>query len=136
MRASRRNPSLSARTAVFGLFNFLATPITPPGTKVLVHLKLDQVTTFGAHTIDGWYVGPSLEHYRYLKCYITDTGGTRDADTVELFPHKIPLTSVSTDNYLRQAATDLASILKLSLPNLPWYQLLNMGRLLIMYTCI
>ena len=63
LRASRQNPFLSAYDAVFGVFNFAATPLTLPGTKVLIHLKPDQVATFGTHAIDSWYVGPFLEDY-------------------------------------------------------------------------
>ena len=118
LRASRRNPSLSAHTAVFGVFNFAATPLAPPGTKVLVHLKPDQVSTYGVHVLDGWYIGPSLEHYRCLKCYIPETKGTRDSDTVEFFPSKFPLPHITTDDYLRQAATDIVSILKCKLSKL------------------
>ena len=35
--SSRKNPSLSSHTAINGNFNFNATPLAPPGTKVLVY---------------------------------------------------------------------------------------------------
>ena len=38
LRSARSNPALSAYAYVFGNFNFAATPIAPPGTKVVAHL--------------------------------------------------------------------------------------------------
>lgn len=88
LRSSRRNLSLSAHAAIFGHFNFNAIPLAPPGTKVVVHHKKRK--TFGVHGLDGWYVGPSMHHYRCYCCFIPSTGGTMHADTVDFFPEKKP----------------------------------------------
>ena len=40
LRVSRANPKLSAFTYFFGEFNYSVTPLIPPGTKILTHLKL------------------------------------------------------------------------------------------------
>jgi hypothetical protein len=37
LRASRRNPKVSAYSILEGTFDFNATPMAPPGTKVLIH---------------------------------------------------------------------------------------------------
>ena len=39
LRSSRVNPKLSAYVYMFGEFNFSSTPLVPPGTKVVVHIK-------------------------------------------------------------------------------------------------
>ena len=39
LRPSIINPTLSEHAQLHGLFDFNATPFTPPGTKVIVHLK-------------------------------------------------------------------------------------------------
>ena len=70
LRPSRINPRLSAYAYLFGLFDFNRTPLAPAGTKVLVHEKSRQRASWANHGIQGWYVGPSLEHYRCVKCYI------------------------------------------------------------------
>ena len=70
-----------------GKFNFNATPLDPLGTKVLVHLKPEQRTSFVAHGIDAWYVRPSLNYYRCYNCWMPETSGTRDTYNVDLFPH-------------------------------------------------
>jgi hypothetical protein len=62
LRRSRLHPQLSAHAALFGQFDFNKTPMAPPGTRVLVHEKPDKRGTWAPHGIDGWYVGPALEH--------------------------------------------------------------------------
>ena len=112
VRSSRRNPSLSAHAAIFGSFNFQATPMAPPGTRVIIHLKPAQRASFGAHGLDGWYIGPALDHYRCYTCFVPSTNAERHPDTVEFFPVVNPIPSISTDSYLRQAADDILYILK------------------------
>jgi hypothetical protein len=67
LRTSRMNPKLSAYAQVHGQIDFNVTPIGPPGTKVQVHNKPDTRESFQPHGSDGWYVGPSLHHYRNYK---------------------------------------------------------------------
>ena len=111
LRNSRVNPKLSSWAYLFGNFDFNATPLVPPGTKILLHLKSKVRGSWSYHGEEGWYVGPSLEHYRCVKCFIPKTSRTRDADTVEFFPHKIPIPSFSTESLLRQTAVDMVSLL-------------------------
>ena len=62
LRSSRRQPNISAYAATFGNFNFNRTPIAPPGNRVLVHEITEQYASFAPHGVDGWYIGPSLDH--------------------------------------------------------------------------
>ena len=112
LRNSRVNCKLSAYAYLFGHFDFNATPLAPPGTRILLHLKPAKRTSWGFHGEEGWYIGPSLEHYRCVKCFMPTTGTVRDADTVEFFPHKIPIPVLTTDSCLRQAATDIVELLR------------------------
>jgi hypothetical protein len=63
LRSSRVNSKLSAYAYLHGHFDFNKTPLAPMGTKVLVHLKPDQRPSWAYHGTEGWYVGPSMEHY-------------------------------------------------------------------------
>lgn len=109
LRSARRNLSLSAHAAIFGQFNFNATPLAPPGTKVVVHHKNRK--TYGVHGLDGWYIGPSMHHCRCYECFIPSTGGKMNADTVEFFPQHIPFSNVTSEQYLHHAASDILHIL-------------------------
>ena len=48
LRTFRINPNLSAHAFLFGNYNFNATPIAPPGTKVVVHIKVNNRPTWGS----------------------------------------------------------------------------------------
>ena len=64
LRNSRLHPHLSAYAHLFGPFDFNATPMAPPGTKVLIHEKPHQRATWAPYGVEGWYVGPAINHYR------------------------------------------------------------------------
>jgi hypothetical protein len=90
LRSSRIHPSLSAHASLFGQFDFNRTPLAPICTQIVAHSSADARTPFGEHGKVGWYIGPSLEHYRCWKCYFTDTAlHKRNVLNVDIFPGKI-----------------------------------------------
>ena len=112
LRASRINPQLSAYAYLFGEFDFNVTPLAPPGTRVVAHIKPAVRGTWAPNGEDAWYIGPSMQHYRCVNCYFPHTKATRDVDTVMFFPSTVPFPKVKIDDFLRQAATDIISILQ------------------------
>ena len=111
LRTSRANPNLSAYSYIHGIFNFAATPLAPPGTKVVAHLDPSQRGTHDLNGELGWYIGPALSHYRCVECYFPKTRATRICDTVTFFPQHVPFPTVTTQDYLKQAAEDIIHIL-------------------------
>ena len=111
LRASRINPKLSAYALLFGQFDYNKTPMVPPGTKVISHLKPTVRASWAANGEEGWTVGPSLSHYRCINCYFPHTRSQKDVDTVTFFPKTIRFPKISIDDFLRQAAMDIVSIL-------------------------
>jgi hypothetical protein len=111
LRSSRIHPSLSAHASLYGSYDFNRCPMAPPGTKIVAHVAADSRTTFGEHGKVGWYIGPSLEHYRCYKCYFPDTMKERDVLTVDFFPEKIPFPTFTQEDYLRQTAEDMLHLL-------------------------
>ena len=83
-----------------------------PGTKVLVHETSEQRGNFDFHGTEGWYVGPASDHYIFHCCYLPQSNRDRIAITVAWFPQNIPTPQVSTEDYLRQTASDMLHILK------------------------
>jgi hypothetical protein len=102
LRTSRINPNLSAYAQVFGQCNFAAHPLAPPGTHLLVHEKPDQRASWAPHAVDGWYIGPSLQHYRCHKVWIWSSKHERVSDTVTWLP-KTALVPLPTTAELIQA---------------------------------
>ena len=111
LRTSRVNPSLSAYAYLFGSFDFNKTPMAPPGTQVVIHEKPKQRTSWGYHGLDAWYTGPSLEHYRCIKCYVPSTRKQRVTDTAAFIPTVIPIPELRTKDMLKQAALDIVHLL-------------------------
>jgi hypothetical protein len=62
LRCSRINPGLSAYQQLYGNFNYNATPLAPPGTKVLILEPAAKRGTYDPHGTEGWYIGPALKH--------------------------------------------------------------------------
>jgi hypothetical protein len=80
------NPQLSAQSHMHGAFNFNRTPLTPQGTKVLIHKKPDTRGTWAPHAVEGWYLGPAMRHYRCYCVWAWNTNAERVANTLTWFP--------------------------------------------------
>jgi hypothetical protein len=89
LRTSRINPKLSAATHIFGQHDYKIAPMAPPGTVIIAHETPGRRQTWAPHGQDGWYIGPSLEHYRCYTAYITKTRSTRIVETVNFFSASI-----------------------------------------------
>ena len=68
LQTARVNPSLSAYAYLFGNFDYNRTPLVPLGTKVVAHTKTSKRASWELNGKQGWYIGPSLNHY----CCIQD----------------------------------------------------------------
>ena len=69
LRSSRAHRHLSAYSNLFDNFDFLRTPLAPPGTKVIFHNKPSQRASGAFHGQEGWYIGPTLDHYRNITAF-------------------------------------------------------------------
>jgi hypothetical protein len=111
LRTSRINPKLSAATHIFGQYDLNRAPMASPGTRIIAHETPARRRTWAPHGQDGWYIGPSLEHYRCYTAYITKTRSNRIVETVDFFPHKFTLPFPSSHEVATQAAADLTHAL-------------------------
>ena len=72
LHSAHNNPNLLSTYAyVHGNYNYNATPMAPPGTKVIIHNKATKWKSWALHSTDAWYsIGPSLQHHqkRYKIC--------------------------------------------------------------------
>jgi hypothetical protein len=70
-----QNILLSAFEVMEGSYLFDATPMVPPGTKVLLHLKLTRCKSWSFHASNSWYISPSLKHCHCICAIMEGTGG-------------------------------------------------------------
>ena len=112
LRSAHINPQLSAQELIFGTFNYNRTPMAPPGTKILIHVKPSVRASWSPHGIDGWYLGPAMEHYRCYRVYATETAAERIADTIAWFPEHVKMPTASSSEVITAAAADIIHALQ------------------------
>jgi hypothetical protein len=77
LRGSSFSPHVSAWHALRGPFSYTNTPLAPPGMKIVCFESPEKRHSWATHGVDGFYLGPALEHHRCYKVYITETRATR-----------------------------------------------------------
>eukprot|EP00957_Ditylum_brightwellii_P023091 1741827-Ditylum_brightwellii.AAC.1 len=68
-----------------------------------MHKRASKRSSWSYHGIEGWYIGPSLDHYHYMECFILSMGATADTDTLKLIENKIHIPSSSDKEVLQQS---------------------------------
>ena len=111
LRSSRIQPQISAHEHVFGPLDFRKTPFAPPGIKVLVHVRPQNRSSWAPHAVQGWYIGPSLDHYRCHRVWVPSTRSERISQTLSWFPHHVTMPVPTNNDMILAAAKDLTEAL-------------------------
>ena len=93
-------------------YDFIAHPIAPFGTLVVVHEKPADRGTWAPHGVKGWYLGPAMKHYHCWRTWIIHTQAERITDTIEWFPSPLKLPGRSPHAMVTAALHDLVTALK------------------------
>ena len=83
----------------------------PPGTRVVAHDNPSARSSWSPHEQAEWTICPSLEHYRLVKCYFPSTQAERNIQTATFSTKYITFLKVNLDDFLKQAAMDIITIL-------------------------
>jgi hypothetical protein len=108
MRASQINPEILAYEALNGPYDWNRYPLAPLGCKATVYKDEDTRGLWAARGIDGWYLGPSKDHYRCALYYIPETRAYRISGSTELFPQHCQLHNLTADQHFRALTDKLA----------------------------
>ena len=111
LRGARLNSKLSAYAFLFGQFDYNKTPLAPPGTKAVIHSKPTNRATWDYNGKVGYYIGPSMNHYRCMQFFMPQSKSIIHCDTVTFIPHLIPIPETSIEDFIRQAAGDIVTLL-------------------------
>ncbi len=112
LRQSKKNPSISAYQHVNGNFDYNKTPLAPLGCAVEMHESTNRRKSWDPHSLSGWYIGTSTEHYRCHKIFCKKTRSERISDTV-FFQHRyITQPTVMPEDQIVKAVGDLSSALR------------------------
>ena len=111
LRTSRLNPKLSIYSQLWGPFDFNRTPIAPLGTKLLNYEKPGPCEYWAPHAIDGWYIGPAMQHYRCFRVCATATNAERIVDTIVWYPNNYTMLHATSLDTATVATYDLTQAL-------------------------
>ena len=106
------NPALSVYAYLYGRYYFNKYPMLPPGTRIIVHNKPVNLKSWCHHVTPGWYIGPALDHYRSMQCYMPATGIVRITDTLQYIPNAFALPKTLIEVNLQQSIGYIVSIIK------------------------
>jgi hypothetical protein len=96
-------PTMSAWHHLFGPYNFDATPMGPAGCRVLIHTKASIRRLWENRCHEGFYIGPSLVHYRCYRVLNTHSGAVTISDAIKFRHHYLPTPELSTADKLLHA---------------------------------
>jgi hypothetical protein len=112
IRQSNATPNVSAYAHLSGPFNYNKMPLAPMGCEAQVHEKTDKHGTWAYHSVDGWYLFTSLEHYRTHNCHIKHTKSERLSDTVQFQHKRITNPTITHANKVMHALADCVKALQ------------------------
>jgi hypothetical protein len=84
---SNATPTVSAYAHLSGPFEYNKMLLAPMGCEAQIHKKTNKRGTWAYHSVDGWYLFTSPEHYPTHTCYVKATKSEHYLDTVR-FKHK------------------------------------------------
>jgi hypothetical protein len=87
-----------------------------------MHEKPDHRGSWSPHGLNGWYIGPAMEHYQSHRVYCSTTGHERISDTVDFFPKHCKIPGLSSVDAATRAALDLTHALRNPAPTTPLKQ--------------
>jgi hypothetical protein len=93
-------------------YDFIAHPIAPFGTLVVVHEKPADRGTWDPHGVKGWYLGPALHHHHCWRTWVIHTQAERITDTVEWFPSPLQIPGRNPHEMVTAALHDLISAVR------------------------
>jgi hypothetical protein len=103
IQQSNTTPNVSAYAHLSGPFNYNKIPLAPMGCEAQVHEKTNKRSTWAYHSVDGWYLFTSPEHYRTHNCHIKHTKSKQLSNTVQFQHKRITNPSIMHANKVIQA---------------------------------
>ena len=112
IRQSNATPTVSAYAHLCGPFDYNKMPLAPMGCNVQVHEKADSRGTWAYHTVEGWYINTSPEHYRTHTCHIKHTRCERLSNTVDFKHKRITNPSITNADKVMLAIREVVKTIK------------------------
>ena len=112
LQQSNTAPNVSAYTHLSGPFDYNKIPMSLMGCEVQVHEKTDKCGTWAYHSVYGWYLATSPEHYRTHRCHIKITNSERFTDNSHFRHKNITKPIITHTDKIMAAIADCAKAIK------------------------
>ena len=112
LRQSNATPTVSAYAHLSGPFDYNRMPLAPMGCDAQIHEKSDKRGTWDYHSVDGWYLYTSPEHYRTHNCAIKSTKSERLTDTIQFNHKRITKPTITHADKIMNAIADCMKNIK------------------------
>jgi hypothetical protein len=110
MRASCMDPSKSAYETLYGPYDWNQYPFAPVGCKAILYKNGNTRGLWASRGVNGWYLGPLMDHYHYNVYYILETCAYRNSGSTELFPQHCRLPDMYPHQHLCTLTNKLSKL--------------------------
>jgi hypothetical protein len=107
--ASCVNPAILAYEALNGPYDWNRYPLAPLGCKAVIYEDGNTRGSWASRGVDGWYLGPSLDHYRCKVYYVPETRAYHISGSTKLFPQQSQLPTFTPHQHLCELTDKLAA---------------------------
>jgi hypothetical protein len=91
-----------------GPYNWNRHPLAPLGCKAVVYEDEDTRESWASRGVDGWYLGPSKDHYRGDLYFIPETRVYGISGSTELFPQHCQIPCLTMQQHFWALTEELA----------------------------
>ena len=110
MRVSCIDQIISAYEQLNGPYNWNQYPLAPLGCKAVIYKDGNTRGSWASKGIDGWYLGPPLDHYQCSLFYVPETQAYCISGSAELFPQHCQILNMSPHQHLHALADELRNL--------------------------
>jgi len=103
---------VSAYAHLSGPFDYNKVLLAPIGFEAQVHEKTDKRGTWAYHSVDGWYLFTSPEHYCTHNCHIKHTKSKQLSNTVQFQHKRITNPTITHPDKVMHALADCVKVLQ------------------------
>jgi hypothetical protein len=108
MRGSRVDPIKLAYKVMNGQYNWNCYLLAPLGCKAVVYEDGDTQGSWASRGVDGWYLGPSKDHYRCDLYFIPETRAYCISGSTELSPQHCQIPCLTKQQHFWALTEELA----------------------------
>jgi hypothetical protein len=106
IQQSNATPNVLACAHLSRPFDYNKMPLAPMGCEAQVHEKPNKRGTWAYHSVNGWYLFTSPEHFCTHNCHIKHTKSKQLSDTVQLQHKHITNPSITHANKAMHAPAE------------------------------